>query len=166
MRDTEAKGFVISGTRTAQSRIEASISANQSGSITPNSAALAAGVLDIAEMLEGFAKHLRELRRAKGLSQTDLGEQAGLHYTHIGRYERGRSRPSGDSLQRLADVLGVTSAYLLEGSTDAAARARFEDRDLLRQFQEVEQLPEDDKQVIKKLLDTFLTKQQLQALAR
>jgi len=69
--------------------------------------------------------------------------------------------PSGDTLKRLADALGVTSDYLLEGATQDAAKAKFEDRELLRQFQEVERLP-----VVKKLLDAFLTKKQLQALAR
>jgi len=36
----------------------------------------------------------------------------------------------------------------------------------LRQFQEVEHLPEEDKAVVKKLLDAFLTKKQLQSPAR
>lgn len=120
----------------------------------------------MAETLEGFAQRLRELRKSKNLSQTELGQLAGLHYTHIGRFERGASRPSGDTLMRLADVLGVTSDYLLDGATHEAAKARFEDRELLKQFQEVEQLPDEDKNVVKKLLDAFLTKKQLQALAR
>lgn len=122
--------------------------------------------LDMADILEGFAARLRELRKQKNLSQTELGHLAGLHYTHIGRFERGASRPSGDTLMRLAEALGVTSDYLLEGATDAAAKAKFEDRELLRQFQEVEHLPEEDKNVVKKLLDAFLTKKHLQALAR
>ncbi|MGM3193059.1 helix-turn-helix domain-containing protein [Dickeya dadantii subsp. dieffenbachiae] len=92
--------------------------------------------------------------------------QADLHYTHIGRFERGTSWPGGDTLKRLSDALDVTGDYLLEGATDETAKARFEDRELLRQFQEVEQLPDEDKEVIKKLLDAFLTKKQLQALAK
>lgn len=123
-------------------------------------------VLDMADTLDGFAARLRELRKQKNLSQTDLGQLAGLHYTHIWRFERGASRPSGDTLMRLAEALGVTSDYLLEGATDDDAKAKFEDRELLRQFQEVEQPPEDDKNVVKKLLDTFLTKKHLHALAR
>ena len=122
--------------------------------------------LDMADMLEGFAVRLRELRKQKNLSQTELGQLAELHYTHIGRFERGVSRPSGDTLMRLAEALGVTSDYLLEGATDEAAKAKFEDRELLKQFQEVEQLPEEDKTVVKKLLDAFLTKKHLQALTR
>jgi transcriptional regulator with XRE-family HTH domain len=122
--------------------------------------------LDMAAMLDGFAERLRTLRKQKNLSQTELGHLAELHYTHIGRFERGASRPSGDTLKRLADALGVTSDYLLEGATEDAAKAKFEDRELLKQFQEVERLPEEDKNVIKKLLDAFLTKKQLQSLAR
>lgn len=86
----------------------------------------------------------------------ELGELVSLHYTHIGRYERGLSRPT-------ANALGVSGDYLMEGATEEAAKARFEDRELLRQFQEVETLPDDDKAVVKKLLDAFLTKKQIQS---
>jgi transcriptional regulator with XRE-family HTH domain len=48
---------------------------------------------------DGFAVRLRTLRKPRNLSQTQLGEKAGLlHYTHIGRFERGTSRPGGDTL--------------------------------------------------------------------
>ena len=59
-----------------------------------------------------------------------------------------------------------TINHLLKGSPEDAAKAKFEDRELLPQFQEVEHLPEKDKTVVKKLLDAFLTKKQLQSLAR
>lgn len=118
-----------------------------------------------AESTAGFSQRLRELRRQRNLSQTELGGQVDLHHTHISRYERGVSRPSADALRRLAEVLGVTTDYLMEGASDEAAKARFEDRELMRQFQEVEQLAEEDKEVVKKLLDAFLTKKQLQSLA-
>lgn len=120
----------------------------------------------MAETPAGFAQRLLELRKQKNLSQTELGKLAKLHYTHIGPFERGSLRPAGDTLKRLADALGVTGDYLLEGAVDEVAKARFEDRELLQQFQQVEQLPDEDKRVVKKLLDAFLVKKQLQALAR
>ncbi len=123
-------------------------------------------VLDMVDTLAGFAERLRSLRKQKNLSQTELGQQAGLHYTHIGRFERGLSRPGGDTLKRLADALDVTGDYLLEGAEDEAAKAKFSDRELLKQFQEVERLPDADKHVVKTLLDAFLTKKQLQTLLR
>ena len=115
---------------------------------------------------EGFAQRLRTLRKARDLSQTQLGEKAGLHYTHIGRFERGTSRPGGDTLTRLADALDTTSDYLLQGASDEAAAARVTDRDLLRQFQAVEHLPDADKQVVKTLLDAFITRRQIENIIR
>jgi transcriptional regulator with XRE-family HTH domain len=113
---------------------------------------------------QSFADRLRDLRKAKGLSQTDLGQLVGLHYTHVGRYERALSMPAADTLQRLAEVLGVSADYLLEGTSSDAAKADFKDRDLLRQFQEVERLSDDEKGVIKKLLEAFLMKKQLEKM--
>jgi len=114
----------------------------------------------------GFAKRLRELRHAKGLSQTELGKLVGLHYTHIGRYERGTARPSGNALKRLADTLDVSVDYLIEGTTNAAARADFQDRELLRMFKDIEALPADEKLFVKKVLDALITKKKVQQLAQ
>jgi len=115
---------------------------------------------------EGFAARLLSLRKQKNLSQTELGKIVDVHYSHIGRYERGISRPAADTLKRMADALGVSGDYLIEGTTADAAKAKFEDRELLLQFQEVEKLEEEDKQVVKKLIDAFLTKKHIQELAR
>lgn len=116
-------------------------------------------------MGDGFPQRLRELRKQKDLSQAELGKLVRVHYTHIGRYERGVSRPSADILKRMADVLGVSGDYLMAGSTQEVARARLEDRELVRMFQEVETLSEEDRAVVKKLLDAFLMKKQIQAMA-
>ena len=113
---------------------------------------------------EEFPKRLRELRRQKNLSQTDLSKMVGVHYSHIGRYERGQSRPKAGVLKSLAEALGVTTDYLFEGEVNEVAKARLEDRDLLKMFKEAETLPEDDKILVKKFLDAFLTKKKVQAL--
>lgn len=48
----------------------------------------------MAGRLEGFAQRPRELRKSKNLPQTELGQLAGLHYTNIGRFERGPRAPA------------------------------------------------------------------------
>lgn len=65
---------------------------------------------------------------------------------------------------RLADVLGVSGDYLIQGATDDNATARLADAELLRAFRDVEQLPAEDQAVIKRLLDAFLTRQRLEQL--
>ncbi len=120
----------------------------------------------MADTPGGISERLRALRKQQTLSQTELGQLAGLHDIHIGRFERGVSRPGSDTLKRLAGALGVTGDYLLGSAADGAGKATFEDRDLPRQFREVERLPAEDKHVVKTLLDAFLTRKQLQTLVR
>ena len=112
-----------------------------------------------------FAGRLRELRRQRNLSQSELGELASIHYTHVSRYERGVSKPSAETLKRIADALGVTGDYLIEGAADEAAKARFEDRELLQQFQEVQKLPDDEKLLVKRFLDAFLFQRRVHEMA-
>ena len=112
-------------------------------------------------MKETFAHRLKRLRQQKDLSQTELGEIAKVHYTHIGKYEREESSPSLDTLVLLAECLGVTIDYLVRGNEENAAVASIEDKDLLRMFAESEKLPDDEKETIKKFLDAFLIKQKL-----
>ena len=156
----------MSGMDRTQSITNAWISPNKSAKIAISMTNKETEALDMVDSSNSFAERLRTLRKQKNLSQTELGKLADLHYTHIGRFERGISRPSGDTLKRLSDVLDVSSDYLLGGSTEDAAKARFEDRELLRQFQEVENLSDEDKTVVKTLLDAFLTKKKLQSLVR
>ncbi|AXR62010.1 MULTISPECIES: helix-turn-helix domain-containing protein [Leptospira] len=112
----------------------------------------------------GFGERFRQLRLQKNLSQGEIGELVGLHYTNIGRYERGLSMPSAEAVNKLAEVLGVSSDYLLNGSKEEFAKAKFSDKDLLQMFQAVEQFPEEEKTLIKKIIDAFLTKKKLQEL--
>lgn len=61
-----------------------------------------------------MAKRIRAARARAKLSQAELGERMGVHKAAVSRWERGGHVPSGDSLQRIADGLGITVAELLQ----------------------------------------------------
>jgi transcriptional regulator with XRE-family HTH domain len=62
-----------------------------------------------------YSRRLREAREAHGISQRNLGIEAGLDEfvasTRINRYETGVHQPDLQTLQRLAKVLGLPLAY-------------------------------------------------------
>lgn len=111
-------------------------------------------------------ERIKELRIQKKLTQTDLGKLISLTYIQIGRYETGKSSPSSDVLQRLATALDTTTDYLMKGTEDEAVAAQLTDKELLKQFKQVEQLSPEDKNLIKTFIDAFLTKRQIQQLAQ
>jgi len=62
---------------------------------------------------ELFAARLRQERLDKGLSQEALADLAGLHRTYVGSVERSERNISIDSMERLANAVGVELADLL-----------------------------------------------------
>lgn len=61
-----------------------------------------------------LAAHLRQQRTARGWSQEELAERAGLHRTYVGSVERSERNISIDNIQRLATALGLKAAALLD----------------------------------------------------
>lgn len=62
-----------------------------------------------------YSRRLREARQAKGLSQRALGVQAGISESsasaRINRYETGVHQPDYQTLSKLANTLGLPTAY-------------------------------------------------------
>lgn len=68
-------------------------------------------------MRKALGAQIRSLRKAKGLTQEELGEKADLSYKYIGELERGQVNVSIDSLAKLADAVGVKIGDLFSTET-------------------------------------------------
>lgn len=113
-----------------------------------------------------FHQRLKQLRTEKGLSKGDLATLATVHYSQIGRYEEKGATPSADIMTKIANALGVSSDFLMNGSSDDLANSSLTDKELLNQFKAIEGMQEEDKTVIKTLIDAFITKKKIQQLAK
>ncbi|HEY5311440.1 MAG TPA: helix-turn-helix transcriptional regulator [Pirellulales bacterium] len=60
-----------------------------------------------------FGDNLRKVRKAKGISQEDLADKAGLHRTYISSVERGERNVTLETIDKLAKALGVPMAKLM-----------------------------------------------------
>jgi len=59
------------------------------------------------------------LRKAKGLTQNDLGERLGVTFQAVSKWERGETLPDTAILPDLADILETTVDFILTGSEKA-----------------------------------------------
>lgn len=80
------------------------------------------------KQLPVYSRRLREAREILGISQRNLGIEAGLDdfvaSTRINRYEAGVHQPDLETLQRLAEVLGVPVAFFYAEDDELARLIR------------------------------------------
>lgn len=72
---------------------------------------------------EEIASRIRTLRRSRGISIEKLADLAGISAGYLSEVERALSEISGAKLARLAEHLGTTADYLLTGREDQAPNA-------------------------------------------
>ena len=65
-----------------------------------------------------FADRLRDARKAKRYSQTEVSRMLGVTQQAVGKWETGRSTPDPQTVARLAEILDTT-ADALRGRTCA-----------------------------------------------
>ena len=103
-------------------------------------------------MATRLGEKLRELRKQRGLTLDKLADLAGLSKSYLWELENRESqRPSAEKLTALADALGVAAAYFLEEDV-RAPEERHLDEAFFRGYQKLEP---DAKEQLRKILDTF-----------
>ena len=71
----------------------------------------------MAMMIRLGAK-VRALRKQRGLTQREVADMVGVHYTHIQKIEAGRKRPSSDMILKFAQLFGVSADQLMRDDLD------------------------------------------------
>lgn len=61
-----------------------------------------------------LGQRLRALRLEAGLTQAELARRTGIHRPNIARVEAGRHTPSLETVQRLAEAIGVSAAQVFK----------------------------------------------------
>ena len=100
-----------------------------------------------------IAQRLVTLRKQKGLTQQVLANSIGLHITQIKRYEAGSSQPSLEALKKIAQTFRVTTDSLIFELDELEP-----DEDLRLQFKAVSNMPEEERQIVKQLLEGMIIK--------
>ena len=112
-----------------------------------------------------LGSRMQQLRKDNNITQATLAKQIQISLPQLVRYETKDVQPTAETLNRIANVFGVSMDFLVNGKLDEKAKNPIHNAELLRQFIAVENMEEDDKSVISKLIDAFITKKQIQKLA-
>ncbi len=102
---------------------------------------------------------ITELRKVKKWSQEDLAKKVDSSRVMIGNYERNTNTPSIDILLKIAKVFDVSLDYIVgEGQLSTY------DKDVLKRIEDIEHLPDEDKNHLFYVIDNLIKAVKLKSL--
>lgn len=110
-----------------------------------------------AKTQETFGQRLARLRKERGITQVELAEHVEITQPVISSYERDFTRPSIDTIVRLAKVLKLSTDELLLGQKTQKAEPTVS-RKILKRVIKIQGLPRRDQDALLRTIDAFLSK--------
>ena len=111
--------------------------------------------------MKDFGANLKRFRAKKGFSQEVFATKIGVHVTNLSKYERNKSTPSLEIAEKMASALDMSLDEMVYGQQNEKARIRIVDNELLRLFNQTQNLSDDQKKTVIDLLSAFLLKANL-----
>lgn len=118
-----------------------------------------------SEEIASLGKRVRELRQRRGWSQQELAERVGVRQKQISSYERDVNVPSGEIFIKLANAFEISLDYLAQRAPESAAQVTIADLDLLEKIQHVDRLGDEERAVVKQIMDLVILKDRFKKLA-
>ncbi|MGH2778581.1 MAG: helix-turn-helix domain-containing protein [Actinomycetota bacterium] len=100
-----------------------------------------------------FSERLAAIRKERGPTQQALADRIGLHVSQLRRYEGGTSQPTLDVLKNLTVALSVSTDSLVFDEDE-----RVLDDRLRLQFEATTRLDDDEKDIIRNVIEGILLK--------
>lgn len=108
-------------------------------------------------MVINLGEHIKTLRTERGLQQKEVAVEVGIDQSNYSKIENGRREPSVTVLKKLADLFEVTVDYIIEPNTNLPKEVIIEDKTLNEKLRLIDQLDEEDKNMVFRMIDKMLT---------
>ncbi|GHE72238.1 helix-turn-helix domain-containing protein [Roseivirga thermotolerans] len=102
--------------------------------------------------------NIKEIRSKKGMLQKEVAAAAGLHPANYNKIEKGEREPSVDALAKVAKFFGMTIDQVVYYEGDVPSEVTIGDKSVLERMKMIDQLGDDDKQAVFRVVDSMLTK--------
>jgi transcriptional regulator with XRE-family HTH domain len=104
-----------------------------------------------------LADNIKYIREEKGLKQIEVANHIGVDKSAYSKIEKGSRALTVEELQKMAQLFNLTTDQIINYDGKMPKEVIIEDKTAVEQMRLIQQLEEDDKQTIFKLIDKMLT---------
>jgi len=103
-------------------------------------------------------KTIKGIREEKGLTQQQVAELVHMHRSNYSKVESGERELSIDAVNTIAKYFGMTIDELVNFDGQVPDEVTVGDKSLMEQVKMIAELEPEEKNMVFKMIDTFLTK--------
>jgi len=106
----------------------------------------------------GLGSTIKKIRKQKNMLQKQVSAELGIGNTNYNKLENDNREPSVKELQLLAKLFDMSVDQIINFDGDLPEDVTLNDKPGFEQLNLINQLDDDDKQTVLKIIDTMLTK--------
>ena len=101
--------------------------------------------------------NIKKIREEKGIKQQTVADLIAMHRSNYSKIESGQRELSIDALNKIAKYFGMTTDQIINYDGNIPSEVTVEDKTFLEQVKLIQELQPEEKSIIFKIVDTFLT---------
>jgi len=102
--------------------------------------------------------NIKRLREEREMTQQQIAELINMHRSNYSKIESGQRELSVSALDKIAKYFGITIDELVNMDGSVPKEVTVEDKTTVEQVKLIQELEPEDKKMIFKMIETFLTK--------
>ncbi len=102
--------------------------------------------------------NIKRLREDRGIKQSEIADLIGMHRSNYSKIENGQRDISLAAVDKIARFFNITIDELVHLGTDIPKEVSLEDKTSVEQVKLIQQLDQEEKNMVFKMIETFLTK--------
>ena len=104
-----------------------------------------------------LADNIKSIREEKGFKQIEVASHIGVDKSGYSKIEKGTRNLTIEELQKMGDLFNMTTDQIIYFEGGVPTEVIFEDKNVSEQMKLIQQLEEDDKRIIFKMIEKMLT---------
>ncbi len=108
--------------------------------------------------MQPIGKNIKKIREEKGLTQQAIADLIAMHRSNYSRVETGDRDLSIEAIGKIAKFFNMSIDDLVNFEGEIPNEVTFDDKNTIEQMQLIQQLDEEDKSTVFKIVETMLTK--------
>ena len=105
-----------------------------------------------------IGQNIKKIREDKNLTQQQIAELIHMHRSNYSKVESGQRELSVDAINKVAKYFGMTIDQIVNFDGAIPQEITIEDKAMMEQVKMIQELEPDEKNMVFKMVDTFLTK--------